>query len=261
MPHTAMRFAHLAVAALVPALAGCLKSGIDNTTAPTTVTITAYDTVKVGSLTFQPGSGLDVTAPGGADVVTYRNTTTRNFQRVGIALVGIASSSSILSCTPILPILVDSSLRTIAPNTSVTIAQGLLPRSMNIYVTQAVTDTGNLAKPIAGRWSGTLTEFRGGVASGYPITVVSNSDGGFAANSLSPAPVVNLNGTIALPKPTTLNAWPNDCDKLYHGDPTAMSATLVGDTLSISARTTLDANASGNTPAPDSIQMRWVRRP
>ena len=218
------------------------------------------DTTLVGRITFQLGNGFDPQAPGGADVVTYRNTTSRTFSRLSIAVSENLTQSQ-QTCVPLRPVLSDTVLTNVTPDRSVTLVSGILPSSLRIYVSEATEGTTRLVNPLAGRWSGTYSEWRGTTRVDRPAVGVSQSGGRKSIRAATAGDTLVFESQLALPRPLAYSAFPNTCDGLYQGDPGASDSrfVLAGDSLVLFARAL--PSASTVSAIPDSFAMRLLRRP
>lgn len=246
-----------ALSAAVAALAavGCIENRTEQRSS--NVTAIRADTTLVGEIIFQLGNGFDPTVPGGADIVTYRNTTSRTFARLAIAL-GPNITTGTGTCVPLRPVLSDTVLTSVVPNQQVVLLRGLLPAQLRVFVSEAREGAVNWANSFAGRWSGTFTEWRGGVATSKPATGVSQSGGRLSVLAAVPGDTMIFESLLATPRPLSFSAYPNNCDGSYLADPQAAAWAFGGDTLRVTARAV--SSAATVTALPDSFRLRLQRR-
>lgn len=251
------RPALLALAAALAASA-CIDTRIEQRSS-NVVDIRA-DTTLVGRITFQLGNGFDPQAPGGSDVVTYRNTTSRTFSRLSIAISENLTQSQ-QTCVPLRPVLSDTVLTNVPPDRSVTLLTGILPSSLRIYVTEATEGSTRLVNELAGRWQGTYSEWRGTTRRNREAVAVSQSGGRISLRAIDAGDTLVFESQLGLPRPLGYSAYPNSCDGLYQGDPGAADSrfALAGDSLVLFARAL--PTASTTVTIPDSFAIRLTRRP
>lgn len=240
------------------AAAACIDTRIERSSS-NVVDIRA-DTTLVGRITFQLGNGFDPQAPGGADAVSYRNSTSRTFSRLSIALSENLTQSQ-QTCIPLRPVLSDTVLTNVTPDRSVTLLTGILPTSLRVYVTEATEGSTRLVNELAGRWQGTYSEWRGTTRRDRAAVGVSQSGGRFTLRAIDAGDTLVFESQIGLPRPLGYAAYPNSCDGLYQGDPGASDSrfTLAGDSLRIFAKAL--PSASTTVAIPDSFAIRLTRRP
>lgn len=237
------------------AVASCVENRTVQST--TNVTTIRADTTVVGQITFQLGNGFDPSAPGGADVVTYKNSTSRTFARLAIAL-GPNITAATGTCVPLRPVLTDTILFNVVPNQQVELLRGLLPGQLRVFVAEARVGTTNLANSFAGRWTGTFTEWRGTTTTSKPATAVSQSGGRLSVLAAVPGDTMIFESQLATPRPLSYSAYPNNCDGTYLADPQAVAWSFGGDTLRVSGRAV--SSAATVTTLPDSFRLRLQRR-
>lgn len=247
-----------ALVAIAVLSAACIDTRVEQTSS-NVVDIRA-DTTVVGRITFQLGNGFDPQAPGGADVVTYRNTTSQTFSRLSIAIAENPTQSQ-LTCVPLRAVLSDTVLTSVSPDRSVTLLSGLLPTSLRIFVTEATVGTTRLVNLFAGRWQGTYSEWRGATRRDRPAIAVSQSGGRLSLRAVDAGDTLVFESQLGLPRPLGYAAYPNSCDGLYQGNPadSASRFTLAGDSLLLSARAL--PSQSTTVAIPDSFAIRLTRRP
>jgi hypothetical protein len=246
----------------LPAWVGLLllaASCIENRTEQRTSNVTPIraDTTLVGQITFQVGNGFDPNAPGGADVVTYRNTSSRTFSRLAIAL-GPNITTGTGTCVPLRPVLVDTVLTNVVPNQQVELLRGLLPSQLRVFVGEAREGSTNWVNSFAGRWSGTFTEWRGGAATTKPAVGVSQSGGRLSVLAAVPGDTMVFESLLASPRPLSYSAYPNNCEGSYLADPQAVAWAFGGDTLRVTGRSV--SSAATVSTLPDSFRLRLQRR-
>lgn len=218
------------------------------------------DTTLVGQIRLQRGNGFDPQAPGGADIVTYRNTTTRTFSRLSIALSENLTTSQ-GTCIPIRPALSDTVLSNVVPGAEVELLTGILPSALRVFVTEAFDGSTRLTSTIAGRWSGTYTEWRGTTPTVRPATGLSQSGGRLIIRAAVPGDTVVAETQLSTPRPLTYTAYPNTCDALYDADLQNAQARLAigGDSLTYANRAI--GGVSTIRTIPDSFAVRLLRVP
>jgi hypothetical protein len=248
-----------ACVALGPALVAGLTACVENRSEQSTTNVTTIraDTTVVGQITFQLGNGFDPSAPGGADIVTYKNTTTRTFARLAIAL-GPNLTSGTGTCVPLRPALTDTILVNVIPNQQVELLRGLLPGQLRVFVAEAREGTTNLVNTFAGRWAGSFTEWRGSTVTSKPAVGVSQSGGRLSVLAAVPGDTMVFESQLASPRPLSYSAYPNTCDGSYLADPQAVAWAFGGDTLRVSGRAV--SSAATVTTLPDSFRLRLQRR-
>lgn len=218
------------------------------------------DTTVVGQITLQRGNGFDPQAPGGADVVTYRNTTTRTWARLAIAL-GENLTQSQGTCVPLRPMLSDTILVNVLPGAEVALLSGILPSSLRVFVTDAREGTTRLVTSLAGRWAGDYTEWRGTTPTVRPANGLSQSGGRLVVTAIVPGDTMVIETQLSTPRPLSYTAYPNGCDALYeqNNQSATFRFTLGADSIVYRNRTI--GGVSTITTIPDSFALRLVRVP
>lgn len=250
----AARLAGLVAAA--SAATACIDTRVEQSST-TRVDIRA-DTTLVGQVNLQRGNGFDISAPGGADVVTYRNTTTRTFARLSIALSENLTTSQ-GTCVPLRPMLTDTVLTNVVPGTELTLLTGILPSSLRVFVTEAVEGTTRLVTTLAGRWSGTYTEWTGTTPKVRPASGLSQSGGRLVVRAALPGDSLVAETQLSTPRPLNFTAYPNSCDGLYLADLQNAGGrlTLATDSIVYVSRTV--GGVSTTRTIPDSFALRLTR--
>ncbi|MCU0624340.1 MAG: hypothetical protein MUF53_10850 [Gemmatimonadaceae bacterium] len=258
-----MRRPFVTAAALGAALAaglatGCIDTRVEQTSRQQ-VDIRA-DTTLVGQIRLDRGNGFDPQAPGGADVVTYRNTTTRTFARLSISLSENLTTSQ-GTCIPLRPALSDTVLANVIPGAEVVLLTGILPSSLRVFVTEAFDGTTRLTSTLAGRWSGSYTEWRGTTPTVRPATGLSQSGGRLVVRAALPGDTLVAETQLSTPRPLSFTAYPNTCDALYDADLQSLQGRLVVGVDSITYANRTVGGVSTIRVIPDSFAVRLLRIP
>lgn len=245
-----------AAAAAVLAPAGCLDGG---QTASSSRSITIYaDTTPVGEVSFRSSVATDPGAPVPRSALVYVNSTTRTLD-VGIALVD-AAAPPLEGCAPIVVPFADTVFVGVVPRGERVIAAAPFPAAIGVYVTRASSAGTALTNPLAGRWSGSLTEWRAGAPSTRAATAVSQSSGAMLVNAVAGGDSVRLQVRLARPRPLAYTAFPGGCDRTYTADATLARVRFTSDTLDVTAAAIPSGAVANPAALPDSFRLLLGKR-
>lgn len=196
-----------------------------------------------------------------SDVIAYRNTTSRTLSRIGIAVVPQGADLQ-SPCRAPFPIFRDAEFSGLPPTARRDIARGIVPRSVQVFITSADTGTGNFAPAVAGRWGLTVQMFRTRsdtvVVEEDLLEAVSNETGAVVASKPGVDSTV-MTGRLVPGAFSSLRYYPGRCAAEW----TTIAALSVterrGDTITVRGRA--DQALTAEEAAPDSFAMRFVRRP
>lgn len=237
-------------------LAGCLDARSEQS--QTDFVDIRADTTIVGRMTFIEASSPDPQSPGGLDQLRYNNTTSRTYSRLSFAVAENLTSSAD-ACVPPRAPFVDSVFTNVAPSAEKTVVRGILPGSMLVYVTEAVSGGSALTNILAGRWTGTYTEFTGTTSRVMPTLGWSQSGGRVVTRSVLGGDSLIFAAQLANPRPLFLTAYPGSCGASYVADPTLARVSVTADSLLIAGGAI--PSASTTSSVPDSFRLRLSRRP
>lgn len=246
-----------AIAAAGLAMAGCFESTL--TTSTSSASPISADTTLVGELALRNATTGSPSAPAGP-VLVYRNTTTRTFDALGIALNDNAPAS-LGACVPPSYAFVDTVLTALPPGAERTVASGGLPASIGVFVTRAVSAGTSFPSALAGRWAGAVTEWRGGTAVARAAVAVSRSSGLMLVRASIPGDTLLVLVRLAQPRPLAYSAFPGRCETSYSADAQQARVRFTTDSLDVTAAAIPTAVTDGGATLPDSFRVLLGRRP
>lgn len=236
---------------------GCLDGSLTTSTARSAPI--AADTTPIGELVLRQSSG-PTTGPGGTLDLLYRNTTTRTFEAIGLA---VAQSTAAVpgACAPPSYPFRDTVLTALPPASERTVATGSFPTTLTVFVTRAVQAGMSLTNSLAGRWAGTLTEWRAGAPTVRNAVAVSRSSGLLLAQAVAGGDTLVFELRLALPRPLAYSAFPSTCQGTYTADAALAMVRFDADTLDVRAPALPTAFSDGSVTLPDSFRLVLGRRP
>lgn len=238
-------------------LGGCIDARAERSV--TNVIQIRADTVLVGEVSFILGNGFDPQAPGGLDVIRYRNTTSRTFDRLGLAL-GANVTQSTETCLPLRPYLTDTVYTTVAPGEEFVLLTGILPPSMRVFLTEARSGTTELTTPFAGRWTGTVTTFTDSTVQNRDARAVSQGGGLLAVVAAAPGDTLVFESQLASPRPLYYSAYDGACARTWIADPGSAAFIQGGDSIRITGPALPSSATADQATVPDSFVVRLRRR-
>jgi hypothetical protein len=247
---------HLRAPLAAVLLVGCLDARSEQS--QNSVVDIRADTTVVGRVTFLEASTSDPASPNSLDQLKYTNTTTRTYSRLSLAVAENLTQSAD-ACVPPRAPFVDSVFTNVVPGTEKTVVRGILPGSMVVYVTEAVSAGTGLTNIVAGRWTGTYTEFTGTTTKVYPTLAWSQSGGRVVTRSVLGGDSLIFAAQLANPRPLSLTAFPGTCGASYVADPALARVSVTADSMVIAGAAVPSAATTGSVP--DSFRLRLSRRP
>jgi hypothetical protein len=208
---------------------------------------------------------LDITANDGAgipsDRIGYRNTTTRTFSRLGIAIApGGGNTTS--NCNAPFPIYRDTELVGVPPTAMRQIAVGVIPRSLQVFITAADTGTVRLVPAVGGRWAMSIRSFRtirDTVRSFDDAFDAVTNESGQLLGSRNGVDSSVVTGRLVLGSASQLRVYPGRCAGEWIANTQTTTTVRLGDTITVRGRA--EQALTAEESAPDSFQLRMVRRP
>jgi hypothetical protein len=238
-------------------LAACIDNQTDTTQSGGELQLFAADN-DVGTFRLRLASSPDATQPNGVDRAEYVNTSSRSFSRLGVA---IAENVTFVvgTCVPQRPVFKDTVFTNVLPGDVRIVATGLLPRSLQVFLTEAVSGGIQLVPSVGGRWSGTITTWRNDTATAYAARGYSDGKGAFSFTGIVGSDTLTLNGVLETPTPLRINGYPNRCEGTWQVEPLGTTVTASASTLTVRGPVLPQLNAT--EPSPDSLRIEFTRLP